>query len=128
MSWPKIRHRWRILLLAAVIVLLILQYCAFPITHTANSGVTLDRVRDYRTNFDTKTHVFNDEYDTVIIVEDQDPTTSHTSLQGVKGFTPRLPRVQRPKTEESAHAKTVREYRQQAVKDAFNHTWTGYSK
>jgi hypothetical protein len=128
MSWPKVRHRWRILLLTAVFVLLILQYCAFPITRTANSGVALDRDRDYRTNFDTKTQVFNDEYDAVLIIEDQDPTKSHTSLQGVKGFAPRLPRVQRPKTEESAHAKTVREYRQQAVKDAFNHTWTGYSK
>jgi len=30
--------------------------------------------------------------------------------------------------EETSHAKSVREYRQKAVKDAFIHTWTGYKK
>lgn len=124
MSWPKIRHRWRIPLLFAVAVLLVLQYSAFPSTDSsyANSGII------FNTDSHTEcTHVPITGSDEVEDHDEYDPSKPHTPLQGVKGFRPRLPRIQRPKVEETSHAKSVREYRQKAVKDAFIHTWTGYS-
>jgi hypothetical protein len=124
MSWPKVRQRWRIPILIAVVVLVALQYLAFSIHESSNSGSQLN-------------HDLGDAYDHDARVsskpgadiENEDiEMKPHTVLQGVKGFNPRLPKIQRPQVDESPNAKVVREYRQQAVKNAFNHTWTGYSK
>ncbi|CAO3667608.1 unnamed protein product [Umbelopsis ramanniana] len=124
MSWPKVRQRWRIPIIIAVVVLVALQYLAFSIHESSNSGSQLN-------------HDLGDAYDHDARVsskpgadiENEDiEMKPHTVLQGVKGFNPRLPKIQRPQVDESPNARVVREYRQQAVKNAFNHTWTGYKK
>lgn len=122
MPFPKIRHRWRIPLLLLIVILVVIQYCAINIGDFKNSVIGLDHTTD---------SVYNDNHDpfasTDPIDEDIDSGLPHTMLQGVKGFRSSLPRIQRPAANESDHVKSVRLFRQQAVKDAFIHTWNGYS-
>jgi hypothetical protein len=124
MSWPKVRQRWRIPILIAVVVLVVLQYLALSIHESSNSGSQLNHDLGDAYDHDARVSSKPD----ASVEEEMIEEKPHTVLQGVKGFNARLPKVQRPQVDESPHAKVVREYRQQAVKNAFNHTWTGYRK
>ncbi|KAI9289547.1 glycoside hydrolase [Umbelopsis sp. AD052] len=124
MSWPKVRQRWRIPIIIAVVVLVVLQYLAFSIHESSNSGSQLNH--DLGDAYEQDARVSSKPG--AEVEEKETEEKPHTVLQGVEGFNPRLPKIQRPQVDESPEAQVVREYRQQAVKNAFNHTWTGYRK
>jgi hypothetical protein len=104
-----------------IVILVVIQYGAFNIGDYKNSGSGLDLTTDS----------VHDEHSPLgsaaPIDEEDDSSLPHTTLQGVRRFRSNLPRIQRVSSNESEHVRSVRVYRQQAVKDAFKHTWEGYS-